>query len=96
MVAVTAGVAVDILTVAVGNGVVVGSTLVRLQATTGNNKARPRRSLCHRDSRDMIWFLLLEVGLYDFNITKSVLNSNPPKDLDHLSLDAYAHLEKLR
>ena len=55
------GVEVDCFTVAVavGNGVAVGSTVVRLQAS-GNKKARPRIILCHQESRDMILQSLLE------------------------------------
>ena len=39
--------------VAVGKGVVVGSTVVRLQAS-GNKNARPRMSLCQKGYRDMV------------------------------------------
>ena len=54
------GVAVLILTVglAVGKGVAVGSTVVRLQAS-GNSKARPRITLCHKGSRDILEYTLL-------------------------------------
>ena len=47
------GVDVDCLTVAVGKGVAVGSTIVRLQAS-GNKNARPRMNLCQIGSFDMI------------------------------------------
>jgi hypothetical protein len=59
-VAVAVGVAVDCfkVAVAVGKGVAVGSTVVRLQAS-GNKKARPRMILCHQGSRDMVEVMLL-------------------------------------
>ena len=55
-VAVLVGVAVSCLITAgveVGKGVLVGSTVVRLQAS-GSKKARPRKNLCHKGRCDMI------------------------------------------
>ena len=55
-VAVLVGVAVSCLITAgvdVGNGVFVGSTVVKLQAS-GSKKARPSRSFCHKERWDMI------------------------------------------
>ena len=51
---VTVGVAVsNLTTVDVGKGVVVGSTVVRLQAS-GNKKTRPKINFCHKVIRAMI------------------------------------------